>query len=129
MKHTLTEVYQVIGIHNKLFSEEAVKNLKHVTRYSDAEMGDAIALKTRVATAKPFRIYDAIDTKVFRYGYQYGEKIWFDTVEELEEYRTEEKTKAMFKKIASAKIEIAKNLKILKDLGLTKEEIDVIINL
>ena len=43
----------------------------------------------RVATNKPFRIYDEIGNKEYRLGYQYGEKIWFDTKEELDKYREE----------------------------------------
>lgn len=87
MKHSINELYKIKG-KNGLFTAEAVKFINHAPLHK-AKLGDASQAIYKVAQAKPFRIYKDIDRKEFQLGYLYGEKIWFDTKEELENYREE----------------------------------------
>jgi len=88
MMHDFTELYKIKGDTNHIYSEKAVQFVNHVKRHR-AKNGDAFEINRRVATNKPFRIYDEVDSKEYRLGYQYGERLWFDTKEELDEYREE----------------------------------------
>lgn len=98
MKHEFTELYKIKGDTRHIYSEKAVQFVNHERRYK-AKDGDAMQMLYRVATDKPFRIYDEIGSKEYRLGYQYGEKTWFDTKEELEEYRDGMEKLALLKKM------------------------------
>lgn len=89
MMHSFRELYKVKGDVNHIYSEKAVQFVNHVKYRSRAKDGEATQMLYRVGTNKPFRIYDKIGSKEYRLGYQYGEKIWFDTKEELDKYREE----------------------------------------
>jgi len=117
MKHDFTELYKIKGDDRHIYTAKAVQFVNHEMRHK-AKEGDAYQLRTRVATYKPFRIYNEIDSKEYTLGYQYGEKIWFDSKEELEDYREgEEKLKLLMKmhKVYKLKKEIKKLEKEIAD--------------
>ncbi len=87
MKHSITELYKIVGKESKIFSENAVMFINHVEKWRDRKVGDCYKMSYKVAQAKPFRIYDDVDSKTYRLGWLYGEKTWFDSEEELKEYR------------------------------------------
>lgn len=114
MMHDFTELFHIKGNDTRIFSAAAVQFVNHVPQHR-AKIGDCYSLNRKVATAKPFRIFNNIDSKDFHYGYQYGERLWFDTAEELAQFRAEEQERARLARIEKAKKEIEKNLKILAE--------------
>lgn len=109
MLHDFTELYKIEGeTKNRIYSAQAVQFINHASR-NKAKDGDCYKMRTRTATNKPFRIYDSLDSNSYRLGYQYGEKIWFDAPEEVEEYRQQQKELARqrkFERIEELKREI-----------------------
>ena len=115
--HDFTELFKIVGDKSHIYSEKAVQFVNRPKKMRDRKNGNCYNLDFRVATNKPFRIYDEIGSDKFRYGYQYGERLWFDSLEELEQFRVEEKERMRIAKIEKAKAEIARNLQILREMG------------
>lgn len=113
MKHEFTELYKIKGDTRHIYSEKAVQFVNH-EKCHKAKDGDAVQMLYRVATNKPFRIYDEIGSKEYRLGYQYGEKTWFDTKEELEEWRETMEKYALGMKMLKV-YRLKKELKKLKE--------------
>lgn len=94
MRHDMNELFHIIG-KSKIYSAKAVEFVNQPIRSRDVHKGDAVRISSKVNRGKAFRIYDEIDSKEYRLGYQFGEKTWFDTEEELktarEEYQRERK--------------------------------------
>lgn len=78
MKHSINELYKVKGDVMHIYSEKAIKNLDPAL---------VTPIRSKVSQPKPFRIYDEVGSKEYRYGYTCGEFAWFDTSEEREAYR------------------------------------------
>ena len=86
MKHDVTELYKIDGA--KFYTEDYLDeyNIPKGKKYS-GEGGWSIA--RYLGTGKDdFRIYTAQGVKI---AYAYGEKTWFDTREERDAYRAEQK--------------------------------------
>ena len=116
MKHDITELYKIKGDTMHTYSAEAVKFVNHAKGHK-AQKGDCCSIIYKVSRGKPFRIYDKINSKEYRLGYLYGQYTWFDSAEELEQYRIEMQEQARLAKIEKAKKEIEKNLKILAEFS------------
>lgn len=86
MKHTVNELYKINGV--KLYTKDYIEanNIPKCKRY-DREEGWSMA--HYLGTGKDeIRIYTAQGLKI---AYAYGEKTWFDTREERDAYRAEQK--------------------------------------
>ena len=59
------------------------------------------------------RIFSAAAVQFVNHVPQHRERLWFDTAEELAQFRAEEQERARLARIEKAKKEIEKNLKIL----------------
>lgn len=116
MKHEFTELYKIKGDTRHIYSEKAVQFVNH-EKCHKAKDGDAVQMLYRVATNKPFRIYDEIGSKEYRLGYQYGEKTWFDTEEELKRYREEIEENELIKKIRKMRQLENETKKLKKELA------------
>lgn len=118
MKHNIDELFHIVG-DPKIYSATAVKFVNQPIP-SKAQKGDAIKIHSRINTGKPFRIFDEIGSKKHRLGYLFGEKIWFDTQEELNNYR---------EKYWEERAIIAKKNNLLKKLEkLSIEELENLVN-
>ena len=126
MKHTFDELYHVrnfVGI----FSEKAVEGLTRRTSWRDTLGQDWECEKVIYPSDKEFHIRDSLTSKEYRIGYSYGSKFWFDTKEELEEYRANIKEGWRINRIKKAKQGLYENIKTLMvDGEYTKEEIEKI---
>lgn len=90
MKHEITELYKLTNDERHIYSAEAIKNypkIKHFFKYDPPKEVSAYPISWRVNSAKPFRIYDTVGSKEYRFGYMYGDKAYFDTEEERTAYR------------------------------------------
>ena len=86
MMHEFTELYKIEGDVSHIYSAEAVEFINH-TKCHKAKKGDCYPIIYRTPNGKPFRIYDKINSKEYRLGYQYGQYCWFDTEEELKNFK------------------------------------------
>jgi len=107
MKHSITEVYKIVGDDSHNYSAEAVKFLNHVARWRDKRPGDCYALRSKTNAAKHFRIYDNLDRTSFHLGFMYGEHTYFDSAEEREEYRAQ---------IAAEKEKMSKMVRVFRSI-------------
>lgn len=117
MRHDMNELFHIVG-NPKIYSAKAVEFVNQSIRASKAQKGDAVRIHSKTNSGKPFRIYDEINSKEYRLGYQFGEKTWFDTEEELktarEEYQRERKEiherNALLKELANLSTEELRKL-------------------
>ena len=114
--HTFKELYKIQNEgKNHIYTFEAVKDLVINNSFRTRKAGQAYTMRRRTATPKPFRIYNSINSKDYKLGYQYGESIWFDTEEELENYRAGQKILQTEKRKENAKMRLLENIKILEE--------------
>lgn len=117
MRHDMNELFHIVG-NPKIYSKKAVEFVNQPIRRDEARKGDAVRIHSKINSGKAFRIYDEIDSKEYRLGYQFGEKTWFDTEEELktarEEYQRERKEiherNALLKELANLSTEELRKL-------------------
>lgn len=117
MRHDMNELFHIVG-NPKIYSAKAVEFVNQPIRASKAQKGDAVRINRKGNSGKAFRIYDEIGSKEYRLGYQFGEKTWFDTEEELktarEEYQRERKKiherNALLKELANLSTEELRKL-------------------
>lgn len=92
MKHSITEIYKIVGDETHNYSAKAVEFINHVEKWKNRKEGDCYSLwyKTSGNKNNTFRIYDEIGNKNnYRLAYLYGSYTWFDTEEERAAYRAE----------------------------------------
>jgi hypothetical protein len=115
MKHSIEELYKILGDTTHIYSKQAVQFVNQ-PEPSNLHRGAAYKMLYRVGTEKPFRIFDDLERQSFHYGWMYGEKTWFDSKEERDAYRTETANQAKAKKIRQLKEEILADIKMLIEL-------------
>lgn len=119
MKHSITELYKIVGDNNHIYSQEAVQYINHAKSCCHAKQGDCYPMSSKIAQSKPFRIYDEIGSKVYRLAWLYGERIWFDSEKEIQDYRTKieaERPERLRKTIIQKEAELATLRAKLKEL-------------
>lgn len=93
MKHSVTEIWKINGDNYHNYSAQAVEHLEQFTRQEkrgclrNRPKGKKYPVIYRVASNKPLRVYDNIQRTSYHLAWFYGEKIWFDSESELQEYR------------------------------------------
>ena len=117
MMHSIEELYKIKGDVTHIYSAKAVQFINHAKGHK-AQIGDCYPMSWKTNSGKPFRIYHAVGSKEYTLGYLYGEKTWFDTLEELNAHRENQKIEnreRKFQRIEELKAEIAK---LEQELGL-----------
>ena len=88
MKHNINELWKIIGDERHIFAEEAVKDIKIAEKsWKGNHDGERRPMGNKVYTNKPFRIWLNKECTEYKLGWLYGEKTWFDTEQEVKDYR------------------------------------------
>lgn len=118
MKHSIKELYKIKGDVDHIYSAEAVTFVNHARNRNVANDGDCYPMICRVNQGRPFRIYHSIgNPRDFTLGWQYGEKTWFDTQEELIAYRMQAEIERQARKIERLQRLIAESQAELEKMG------------
>ena len=117
MMHLIEELYKIKGDVTHIYSAKAVQFINHAKGHK-AQEGDCYPMFSKVNSGKPFRIYHEVGAKEYTLGYLYGEKTWFDTLEELNAHRENQKIENREKKLQKIQELKAEIAKLEQELGL-----------
>lgn len=87
MRHDINELWKVDGDITHIYAEEAVKNLEVANRSNRHKENLRRPMLSKVNNGKPFRIWLDREHTEYKLGWLYGEKTWFDSEQEVKDYR------------------------------------------
>lgn len=86
MKHNIEELYTIEG-YTGLYTKEYLESEEIPVKKVRAKLGEARVCRYYTGANKKdgsVKIYEPLSMRI---GYMYGEKTWFDTMEERDAYR------------------------------------------